>query len=112
MARPLLRGAAFPCHVSPPELRLSAQLSLPGFHATLAPAPMRRLAVHDYLKDAADAAKLTDEQLLAILRRLGDPKHPTGFEQARSEERRVGKECASTCSSRWSPAHYKKKKHK
>src|SRR3546814_14239291 len=24
---------------------------------------------------------------------------------ARSEERRVGKECVSTCSSRWSPCH-------
>src|SRR3546814_11311585 len=28
----------------------------------------------------------------------------------RSEERRVGKECASTCKSRWSPYHYKKKR--
>src|SRR3546814_18695505 len=28
----------------------------------------------------------------------------------RSEERRVGKECVSTCRSRWSPDHYKKKK--
>src|SRR3546814_15811318 len=27
----------------------------------------------------------------------------------RSEERRVGKECVSTCRSRWSPDHYKKK---
>src|SRR3546814_15087886 len=27
-----------------------------------------------------------------------------------SEERRVGKECVSTCRSRWSPYHYKKKK--
>src|SRR3546814_15584625 len=26
----------------------------------------------------------------------------------RSEERRVGKECVSTCSSRWSPYHEKK----
>ncbi|AMK20264.1 hypothetical protein Sj15T_40050 [Sphingobium sp. TA15] len=42
--------------------------------------------MHDYLKDAADAAKLTDEQLLAILRRIGDPKHPTGFEQAVLDE--------------------------
>src|SRR3546814_14017806 len=25
----------------------------------------------------------------------------------RSEERRVGKECVSTCRSRWSPSHYK-----
>src|SRR3546814_15310604 len=28
---------------------------------------------------------------------------------ARSEERRVGKECVSTCRSRWSPYHLKKK---
>src|SRR3546814_11503247 len=28
----------------------------------------------------------------------------------RSEERRVGKECVSTCRYRWSPYHYKKKK--
>src|SRR3546814_14424327 len=27
----------------------------------------------------------------------------------RSEERRVGKECVSTCRYRWSPYHYKKK---
>src|SRR3546814_19035524 len=31
----------------------------------------------------------------------------------RSEERRVGKECVSTCRSRWSPYHQKKKpKHR
>src|SRR3546814_12481806 len=29
----------------------------------------------------------------------------------RSEERRVGKECVSTCRSRWSPYHYKKKQY-
>src|SRR3546814_14831144 len=28
----------------------------------------------------------------------------------RSEERRVGKECVSTCRSRWSPYHYKENK--
>src|SRR3546814_16480771 len=28
---------------------------------------------------------------------------------SRSEERRVGKECVSTCRSRWSPFHYKNK---
>ena len=27
------------------------------------------------------------------------------FQEARSEERRVGKECASMCRSRWSPYH-------
>src|SRR3546814_18320027 len=30
-------------------------------------------------------------------------------ERGRSEERRVGKECVSTCRSRWSPYHYTKK---
>src|SRR3546814_12131273 len=30
----------------------------------------------------------------------------------RSEERRVGKECVSTCRSRWSPYHSKKKHNK
>src|SRR3546814_14862178 len=29
--------------------------------------------------------------------------------QTRSDERRVGKECVSTCRSRWSPYHYNKK---
>src|SRR3546814_13633133 len=33
-----------------------------------------------------------------------------GIGRHRSEERRVGKECVSTCRSRWSPYHYKKKK--
>src|SRR3546814_11877744 len=28
-----------------------------------------------------------------------------GFKVTRSEERRVGKECVSTCRSRWSPDH-------
>src|SRR5881396_4007356 len=40
-----------------------------------------------------------------------DPVH-TGDVNARSEERRVGKECFVPCRSRWSPYHYKKKKNK
>src|SRR3546814_15401311 len=34
------------------------------------------------------------------------------FRDCRSEERRVGKECVSTCRSRWSPYHLKKKRKK
>src|SRR3546814_8412114 len=37
----------------------------------------------------------------------GKRKNECGGE--RSEERRVGKECVSTCRSRWSPYHSKKK---
>src|SRR3546814_11576417 len=36
--------------------------------------------------------------------------HPKA--RMRSEERRVGNECVSTCRSRWSPYHYKKKHDK
>src|SRR3546814_12018942 len=32
-----------------------------------------------------------------------------GHQRLRSEERRVGNECVSTCRSRWSPYNYKKK---
>src|SRR3546814_16027626 len=39
-----------------------------------------------------------------ILPNVGRPVIPV----LRSEERRVGKECVSTCRSRWSPYHYKK----
>src|SRR3546814_17913109 len=42
------------------------------------------------------------------------PKPPTVAPtlRCRSEERRVGKECVSTCRSRWSPYHYKTKQDK
>src|SRR3546814_11350979 len=36
---------------------------------------------------------------------LTPQQHSTGGKTRRSEERRVGKECVSTCRSRWSPYH-------
>src|SRR3546814_13618094 len=36
---------------------------------------------------------------------LAEELAPIAQELARSEERRVGKECVSTCRSRWSPYH-------
>src|SRR6059058_6454699 len=39
------------------------------------------------------------------------PRQHTAAGPWRSEERRVGKECVTTCRSRWSPYHLKKKKH-
>src|SRR3546814_12369452 len=36
---------------------------------------------------------------------LGQPFPVAGQESDRSEERRVGKECVSTCRFRWSPYH-------
>src|SRR3546814_18284386 len=53
---------------------------------------------HDHIRGAlADAGGAVDFWRVAM--RPGKPLI------ARSEERRVGKECVSTCSSRWSAAH-------
>src|SRR3546814_14730483 len=61
------------------------------------------------------------DQAIAIARRLETgtvwinqnlllrPDTPFAGHKQRSEERRVGKECVSTCRSRRSPYHYKKK---
>src|SRR3546814_14779117 len=51
--------------------------------------------------------------LRALAKRQGGPVGLVHFDahvDTRSEERRVGKECVSTCRSRGSPYHYKKKK--
>src|SRR3546814_16376589 len=45
-----------------------------------------------------------DDGYLYIVDRLKD-MILSGGENIRSEERRVGKECVSTCRSRWSPYH-------
>src|SRR3546814_19664678 len=52
------------------------------------------------LVDVGDIA----DQVCGLLREQG------AAARLRSEERRVGKECVSTCRSRWSPYHYKNKK--
>src|SRR3546814_17228851 len=46
-------------------------------------------------------------------RRVGHAvvQHQRNLLAVRSEERREGQECVSTCRYRWSPYHYKKKKH-
>src|SRR3546814_2508455 len=43
--------------------------------------------------------------MLAYQPQLGLPWFTLFHTPVRSEERRVGKECVSTCSSRWSPYH-------
>src|SRR3546814_18199335 len=62
--------------------------------------------------DNAGAAREVMESLYAMGHRdialvLGPPDSPLTRDRlvGRSEERRVGKECVSTCRSRWSPYH-------
>src|SRR3546814_6952313 len=45
------------------------------------------------------------EALSGLRSITGDPDRPPARVATRSEERRVGKECVSTCRSRWSPYH-------
>src|SRR3546814_16845140 len=52
------------------------------------------------LADLGAQDRVLAQAYLAFLRGGGNPDL-----FARSEERRVGKECVSTCRSRWSPAH-------
>src|SRR3546814_15615938 len=54
---------------------------------------------------AAEIEKFRDPKVQVLLAIA----HPNYGHMARPEERRVGKECVSTCRSRWSPYHKKKK---
>src|SRR3546814_12319232 len=66
---------------------LAWTIGQPGDH------PIDRNAVHVHIEDVHENTD-ADEALLSHLQ-VG----------RRSEERRVGKECVSTCRSRWSPYH-------
>src|SRR3546814_19083419 len=58
------------------------------------------------LTDLEPAAGFGRVEVLALVARVeSQSEHPIAEAIVRSEERRVGKECVSTCSSRWSPYH-------
>src|SRR3546814_13188093 len=74
------------------------------------------IAAENWFRRAVDAGSVTAklEYGRMLVERKDDPQSlQRGVALlARSEERRVGKECSSTCSSRWSPYHQKKKTHR
>src|SRR3546814_18634257 len=57
--------------------------------------------LHDHYDDEAAALVRTKERRSPSRFRYHNAE--SFFESLRSEERRVGKECVSTCRSRWSP---------
>src|SRR3546814_3105068 len=63
---------------------------------------------HLHIVDVAEDRRAGDEGIGAGPGDVGDV---VGLD-ARSEARRVGKECVSTCRSRWSPYHSKKKQER
>src|SRR3546814_13122833 len=56
-------------------------------------------------KDAGELTVLLKWEPGAVLPFHRHPEIEQSFVLERSEERRVGKECVSTCRSRWSPYH-------
>src|SRR3546814_15396955 len=64
--------------------------------------PVLRLAVQDRRQVTARPIQVRHHDLQ---REAGGDRRIEGIAAARSEERRVGKECVSTCTSRWQPYH-------
>src|SRR3546814_14764660 len=54
---------------------------------------------------AVEIAEIAETEALEIARRITLRRRLDLDDFRRSEERRVGKECVSTCRSRWSPYH-------
>src|SRR3546814_13081837 len=64
--------------------------------------------------DLADSGPVRVSLVIIAWRACGHSTRTSSARRStpgRSEERRVGKECVSTCRSRWSPYHYKKNKN-
>src|SRR3546814_13301948 len=84
-------------HAGPPDLPVAVRLyPRDDWRLRLPPDVVRRLGDADFRPD----------RVLRTPPRL----RPGSVRIGRSEERRVGQECVSTCSSRWSPYLYKKNK--
>src|SRR3546814_20528681 len=79
----------------------------------------RRVQRRDLEDDQQEAHAVTNRPDVAFAYALADGDRQVGHRvcaaeeghgaggRIRSEERRVGQECVSTCRSRWSPYHYK-----
>src|SRR3546814_20899065 len=65
----------------------------------------RRLAQHA-LRGDPECRRLSRHSEIPRQRPSGED---IGRRRSRSDERRVGEQCVSACSSRWSPYHFKKK---
>ena len=60
-----------------------------------------KIAISPSTPDSHHGSLTAVESLRTLMTTMGINK----FSGVRSEERRVGKECVSTCRSRWSPYH-------
>src|SRR3546814_17648695 len=56
-------------------------------------------------EEARNVAAKVEGVSVVVIRQAGESGQLYGSVSARSEERRVGQECVSTCRSRWWPCH-------
>src|SRR3546814_8409615 len=89
-----------------------AALALSGLLAAAGPTPSSAYQPPVFAAPEGDyhaviSMVVADDYTSALImaRRIGDPLLEKYVRWVRSEERRVGKECVSTCRSRWSPYH-------
>src|SRR3546814_19468188 len=61
-------------------------------------------------RKAPTMAELCKKFMEDYSKKRNKPSTQDGYQGVRTEERRGGKECVSTCRSRWSPYHKKTKK--
>src|SRR3546814_8610746 len=92
-----VQTCALPIYIYGPMANISEKEK--DFWLSLPP-PERRWAQKTYFPVGIPSSQTTPN--MCIERRDGLPTSHFWF---RSEERRVGKECVSRCSSRWSPYH-------
>src|SRR3546814_15671627 len=71
------------------------------------PGPGRRRRAH--VDDDRAGLEGAGQAVAGVVAVAAEADLPHDLAVRRSEERRVGKECVSTCRSRWSPSHKKKK---
>src|SRR3546814_20737301 len=89
------------------RFRYGVQVNSLGLTEQQAENNVQRIVLEALGVTLSKSARARSLQLPAWNEALGLPRP---WDQPwRSEERRVGKECVSTCRSRWSPYHYNKK---
>src|SRR3546814_3882769 len=67
--------------------------------------PQFRVTIYDLRGHGYSEVPPSGYSTTTMAQDLFDVMDEHGIAKARSEERRVGKECVSTCRSRWSPYH-------
>src|SRR3546814_14657355 len=104
---------AYPTPFRPRPQRVGERLAAPRRHARDGNAK-GGAADRELLLDLGLGEAMFDRAALLLLdeRQRLFPRAFPGDRAYRSEESRVGKECVSTCRTRWSPAHEKKKTDK